>query len=622
MANGGQERRGTRCAGALVTLVIVTSPLLLFDHQDSHTPLQFRRWKQPVVATPLKGATSHGLPFVIYHAFCAERDGCATATVVAQMEGACDARREILERAGIDDWNEWRANFSKETPTCANCIASKTATKIKRAFKAAMKSSIASRLGSTSLATYCAFLSDNERSPPTPATILQNQPWLNAQSTLVFTCTVPPAFRKKRNLRISVGLNASSAATGEGAYPGFELIVQPNVTGTIGACAWVKGGVYSDRAGHGQALPAARVAEWLAHHYHLGVDHFFIMDNSRDVYAKALKEEDWMTSSPLWPALEPFARRGKGTLAPWPSLIDDETTPGCATADLEKRVQNATEASKTTQSFFGRPSQYAAQNACHRRLVAAGLSRVLHVDVDEFVIPRKRPSSPRPLDNDDDSKDRPLRALSQTLVDTRRPAVAMNCVFYAPCDGSEPGTSGGLLLDDAKCAGKIAMYRKKLIASPSALYLWVHYVRAATPGTPKVIDLSSDDAVIVHLRSGYSLTDADTARAITARLAEPAEATFFRDTIIPRFLDLPCDDAAKNASRRRDANLPDPLTNMGCDDPQSNLRSWGWCWCRDDVPARRWAPILRTQLAIIWDPTTLARLRRDAAFPPSWPGES
>ena len=38
------------------------------------------------------------------------------------------------------------------------------------------------------------------------------------------------------------------------------------------------------------------------------------------------------------------------------------------------------------QKFFGRPSQYAAQNSCHRRL-APRADRVLHVDLDEFVVP-------------------------------------------------------------------------------------------------------------------------------------------------------------------------------------------------------------------------------------------
>ena len=62
----------------------------------------------------------------------------------------------------------------------------------------------------------------------------------------------------------------------------------PDTGPKIGACAWVKGGAYHDRDGNVLGLPAARVAEWLAHLRVLGVGHVLVTDNSDNVFEKAL----------------------------------------------------------------------------------------------------------------------------------------------------------------------------------------------------------------------------------------------------------------------------------------------------------------------------------------------
>ena len=54
---------------------------------------------------------------------------------------------------------------------------------------------------------------------------------------------------------------------------------------------------------------------------------------------------------------------------------------------LDARVQAATEGNLTAQTFFGRPSQFAAINSCHRRMLAQSVEWVLHADADEYALP-------------------------------------------------------------------------------------------------------------------------------------------------------------------------------------------------------------------------------------------
>lgn len=489
------------------------------------------------VTTRLHAASAHSFPFVIYHVFCAERDGCARTTFIGQLEGACDARRAILERAGIDDWQRWRQDFAREMPGCNSCVASKTASRIKRSI-ASSKVDLEQRSGGIDRdhAYYCGFIS---RSQPhsllaSTRTTTVTKRVLKFRSTVIFSCYVPSSLRSavlSGDTMVALGRSKASLqeelengdftrrnASRSGMHPMMDIIVQQNLSSPVtrvAACAWVKGGSYSDRMGRWQHLPAARVAEWLAHHFALGVDHFAIFDNSDSVYSNAIERRaNWSTVSPLWGALSPFIEAGIATLAPWPTLVRDEVVPGCSTADLEERVAAATDGTKTTQSYFGRPSQYAAQNACHLRMIAAGARAVLHVDVDEFIIPRqienvtvstRSPGSEAP-------HDAPLVAIARYLGSTQRSALSMPCVFYAPCQGTRTvGGSTSLLLDDASCAGKVAMFRQKLIASATALHrkwLSINFV------SPIILNLYLLACVLRMHQSG-SITSAWQQRKLT-----------------------------------------------------------------------------------------------------------
>ena len=120
---------------------------------------------------------------------------------------------------------------------------------------------------------------------------------------MVFECPVPASLRRAA-LNDELEVRIAPHKNLEGAYPKLPLLVQrsvkwPDNGPKIGACAWVKGGAYHDRDGNLLGLPAARVAEWLAHLRVLGVGHVLITDNSDNVFAKALRGESARETSPL-----------------------------------------------------------------------------------------------------------------------------------------------------------------------------------------------------------------------------------------------------------------------------------------------------------------------------------
>ncbi|KAJ1445934.1 hypothetical protein M885DRAFT_280486 [Pelagophyceae sp. CCMP2097] len=452
--------------------------------------------------TPLHSSASHGLPFVIYDVFASERHGCGMATFVAQLEGGCGHSESVLEAAGIDDWAGWRAELRRSHPTCPRCVASKWRSRVKRAVLAAADALYARRApkGRGKLPLYCEFADSRSglRSVVAAEGGGVDGAWLRQKSTAVFECRVPPELRAAVCAGARVDVRVSAAPAFANAHPPLPVLLQRRIGGAVlGACAWVSGGSYADREGDAQALPAARVAEWIAQQTRLGVEHFGIFDNSAGVFAAARRAERGeppaaraLEASPLEAALRPLVERGRLTHVAWPHADEVDEERSCSPQSLESRVAtatNSTVAHMTTQGFFGRPAQYAAQNSCHRRLVAAGLNWVTHNDVDEFIAPPYT------------AETAPLKALlrREELRAKVPAALAMPCIFYAPCRPA--AARGGLLLDGVDCAGKVQMYRQKLVAHKSALYLWVHYVRIAAPGAvtraqrpPSAVDAALD----------------------------------------------------------------------------------------------------------------------------------
>mmetsp|Transcript_12726 Transcript_12726/g.42480 ORF Transcript_12726/g.42480 Transcript_12726/m.42480 type:complete len:282 (+) Transcript_12726:88-933(+) len=194
----------------------------------------------------------------------------------------------------------------------------------------------------------------------------------------------------------------------------------------------------------------------------------------------------------------------------------------------------------TAQSFFGRPSQYAAMNSCHRRMGLAGFDWVVHVDVDEYVV-----------SNGDLTLSDIIQQRQRQLGEVAPAAAwAMPSVFYAEC----PYAAGAVAADSspirtdlerATCAGKVTMHRQKLIASTKdALYLWAHYVFLSRDQASKVHLLDPRaEARLVHVRSGYALDDAFAARAVLGERfggANALEQQRYADEIAPRLARNEC----------------------------------------------------------------------------------
>ena len=637
-----KNKRVTALA-ALALLVALRSFLHELPHHHSAAPPP-ARLAPPVgrrrEATPILASSKHKLPFAIYSISCAETQNCATATIVGQLEGACDARERTLERASLNDWAEWRADFEKKhrRSGCKVCVASEWKTKVRRAVAQALNEEYASRSPSggylakdrVSLDLYCAYSSSGGEETVVKSSTKDLATFLRRRSTLVFECPVPPSLRRAA-LDDLLDVRIAPHKDLKGAYPKLPLLVQRSVKWPehgpkIGACAWVKGGAYHDRDGNLLGLPAARVAEWLAHLRVLGVGHVLITDNSDNVFAKALNGISARETSPLKVAYDGFESI---TVVPWPSLDDDRD--GCDPSSVEARILRESNATSTTQSLFGRPAQYAAQNTCHRRLVAAGAQWVTHNDVDEFLVP------PPSL-----NAEQYLMELVKPFGDRKMPprALALPCVFFAPCridnHGMPVGRSDKMLLSEGTCAGKAQLHRQKLIAHASVTHLWVHYAFAAKAGVGDVIYLLPEkQLMLAHLRLGYSFDSALASRAVD----NFGEITATEEK---RFVELyndrlsaggeTCIAALRNTEKfwnaltpaQRKARAAESIlertkrnrreTGLGisdCDLLGEDM--FGWCWCVDDAPARL-ALRTRAELVARWD---ISKMRRevDAAWP-------
>jgi hypothetical protein len=594
-------------------------------------------------ATPIVASARHALPFALYSASCAKAQGCVTATVVGQLEGACDARERTLERASLNDWARWRHDLiaRHERAGCHVCVKSEWKTKVRRAVAQALNDEYASRSpthGSGAndrmrMALFCAYSVKGGAETIVEATPQDLSTFLRKRSTVVFECPVPSDLRRAA-LDDLLSVRVSLRHDLHGAHPALPLVVQstvewPDGGPKIGACAWVKGGAYHDRDGNLLGLPAARVAEWLAHLRVLGVGHVLITDNSEGVFRQALAGTSARIVSPLRDA---YAGLGAGvTVVPWPAWADDADQ--CSPALVEERITHQSNGSHTTQSLFGRPSQYAAQNACHRRLVSAGADWVTHNDVDEFLVP---PPSLK--------ADGYLATLLTPFGARKVPprAVSMPCVFFAPCRvqnhakavGSDTNT---MLLTEGTCAGKAQMHRSKLIAHASTTHLWVHYAFDGKPGFGPPVDLQPDaQLMLAHLRGGYSLDTALAARAVDNLNPTPIEERLFAERYNGRLMEggLSCAQAKKNTEAFLGALTPDKrraraaetvyartqrnrrVTGLGISDCELLGKGelvFGWCWCVDDAPARL-ARRTHQELVAHWD---VPSLRRDMGS--NWP---
>ena len=546
--NKKQKPIAALAAAALIVVVSVPYVALHLPQQRTHRP----------EATPIIPDERHDQPFAIYDSFVSAKDRCSVATIIAQLDGGPSRRLAILRAAGLEEWNNKRQELRQSLGGCEACVAGRMRVRPAEKEAAAL---YMEKLGGNPTSLECGF-GDERWVAAAEHLERSTSSGLERKATLIVECPVPRDLMAEACAgRLTIALRTPGRLR---PHPAVPLHVQRQAPPTfLGACLWATGDAFAERSkrvGTATAKSDEEVATWLALHEVAGVERFLVFDNSRGVHERALKGH---FQSPLDSVYAPFISRGMLEVVPWP----DERF-------LDQKVQAATEGNLTSQTFFGRPSQFAAINSCHRRMLAQSVEWVLHTDADEYALPAL-----------------PSESL-QDMIRRQRPATAyaMPSIFYASCEGENDG------LKSLTCAGRAVMHRRKIIAHARKARL-LHPHGVAIGGEAVELD-PAKDARLVHARRGYSFDDAYVARAVMGTReggASRRDTDRFDQLVRPRLASVQCVDAPAGRvtqkalpgerrvemwTRRRDAMEV-------CD---SADKSWRWCWCVDSDVSTAWAP--------------------------------
>ncbi|KAJ8599605.1 hypothetical protein CTAYLR_004671 [Chrysophaeum taylorii] len=375
------------------------------------------------------------MPWRLYDAFVLPQEGCRLATFVAQYEGGCEEMEGVLSDAardaGAPNATAWFGEAVAGRDECAVCVLGSWEKRNAPVFEAARKRRLEARGGPTRKLE-CVF---------DDGTVVASRPtretFHRRASTLVFECVVPPHLRDAA-CSDTLGVRI---VDGRRAHPRVPLCGFFGIrASTMAACAWTSANEYLDRDGVRRQPTSVRgLREWLAAHLAFGVEAFVVFDD----------DARWTDPrrSKLWPAVEPLAAVGRAALVPWPWRACGARGDGPWVS-----VRGGQRSALSIQSFWGRPSQYAAQNACHRRLKS--VKWIAHLDVDEFAVPAS--SLPAAV--------APYEARSDVS------SLALPHVFYGRCDTGK-GDSLLLFSGSRECAGKAQPSRTKQIAKGTAVNL-------------------------------------------------------------------------------------------------------------------------------------------------------
>ena len=486
-------------------------------------------------------------PWRLYDAFLRRADGCGVATFVAQYEGDCGDQYEVMEvaahEAGYTNASKWLEAARAKDDECVVCKLSEWET-VNLPLMERQKKDRLERYGGPTRTLRCEF-----GDKVVPARM--NDAYHNFASTLIFECQIPMELQTCEPLDVVVANDDRSVRA--------RVSVHDDTPSTdVAACTWTSAGAFRDRNGNLKTgLNTEQLTAWLAAHLVFGVGYFLIFESD----ATWWRRED----SALWPAVAPLYAMGKADLIPWPSHACGKDGDG-PWASFSGPTQRA---AFSAQSFFGRPSQYAAQNSCHRRLQGRA-QWIAHLDVDEFAIPGGNSSL--------------VDAIALYAGKKKIASLGLPHLFYGACDSSQTR----LFQDDeedgtAYCAGKAVSSRVKQIASAMDVeYVWDHYVRLRTPGTT-LVTARAVDLRLAHARAGYGFSDAATARFAT--VVTPAdipkrEKRLFDTKIRPRLRSLNC--SLTNDTTLCGKRIRDPF-----------------CWCRDHE-IDRWRPQVAAMRRRTW----------------------
>ncbi|KAJ1457846.1 hypothetical protein M885DRAFT_514337 [Pelagophyceae sp. CCMP2097] len=509
-------------------------------------------------------ASVPGVPWRLFDAWVDQADGCALARFVAQYERDCSDMQKIMsnvaKNAGFANSTAWLEAARAPEKGCHVCRANKWEKLHQPVFKAARRAAFAASGGITK-AVWCTF-SAGGVSKRVPARPIDDE-FGKGASTLVFECDVPYKFRAaacaapRGRTGLVAGLEVANGAQTVKAHARVPLCAfdAPNATAmgngagetaapkvALGACTWTSAATYVDRKGaafrgDGQVR---KLKEWLAAHYSASVRYFLIFEDAAT----------WtdQTESTLWPAVKPFAEQNLARIVPWPVRACGARGDG-PWVHLPRAGQIG---ALSTQTFWGRPAQYAAQNACHRRMRLRA-DWVAHLDVDEVALPAAGHADLPAV----------LRAIEKRSLGAVA-TVSLPHIFYGACP-NESEADHAFALASRRCAGKAQPSRTKQIAhSTRVSYIWDHYIRLKNGSLATAV--ASSEAKLVHMRNDYSFDEAIRARFThQATSATAAEEEEFREDILPR-LRAPCGSGGVSA--------------RSC---AVKSRGHDVCWCRDSA---------------------------------------
>lgn len=184
-------------------------------------------------------------------------------------------------------------------------------------------------------------------------------------------------------------------------------VVEPlKVHRKLSMCLWAADS-YNDRFGNKYSAITAQTPEWLEYHLSVGVEHFYVYDNSVS------------DRGPLWQLLQPHVHAGIVTYIRWPHKV-------C----VPKRLSNVF----GKGPYVHRSSQYAAGASCLRRFAQYN-DWMGFFDADEYMVPaglgQSKPGLPATLSD-------------LVVPHTSKPnvySVAFAHTYYQPCgDYFDPRT--------------------------------------------------------------------------------------------------------------------------------------------------------------------------------------
>jgi len=203
--------------------------------------------------------------------------------------------------------------------------------------------------------------------------------------------------------------------------------------------------------------------------------------------------------SKLWPAIKPFVEANAASLIPW-------ATNACGGPHV--RIEAGQRGGIGLTDFFGRPSQYAAQNSGLYRL-REFVRWIAFLDIDEMLVPN-------------------ATSVGEALAYQTK-SVAVPHVFYGRCPSTNQRT----------CAGKAVPSRNKLVVNEKAAYVWDHTLILPPQGSRGI---RASKLRLAHLRADYAFDAFDVARFGTR--GSKAEARAYLENVRP-YIEEPCPGSVK-----------------------------------------------------------------------------